>query len=91
MLVGRIRPHRTTTANVEAPSLEAVHAQLAELTPAGYDLVSAPVSMPAGVSTLTAVGTFALRDGAQEIEADGMPALLGNVPDGWQLLSVRSL
>jgi hypothetical protein len=91
MYVGRIRPRSTTTAEVEASSLADIQATLAELAPAGHELVAAPVQMVTGSAVLKAVGTFSRRDDAQDIEADDREALFAKVPEGWQLLSVRKL
>ncbi|EQM81796.1 MULTISPECIES: hypothetical protein [Microbacterium] len=35
-------------------------------------------------------GKFQRRDGLREIEAENMDALIALVPEGWQLLSVRT-
>lgn len=42
-----------------------------------------------GVRTIEA--RWQRRDGIEEIEADDMAALAAKVPDGWQMLSVRSV
>lgn len=91
MYVGRIRPRNTVTVPVEAPSLAEVQSALAAVTPAGHELVASPVQMVTGSPMLTAVGTFARRDGARDIEADDRAALFAKVPEGWQLLSVREV
>lgn len=89
MLIGSIRPVETRTVDVTAPSLEAVHADLESQRPAGFDLVSAPVRMIKGAALMETTGKFARRDEPSEIEAVDMDTLIGKVPDGWQLLSVR--
>lgn len=35
-------------------------------------------------------GKFQRRDGTQELEAENMDALQAKIPEGWQLLSVRT-
>ncbi|MCR2824488.1 hypothetical protein [Microbacterium sp. zg.Y909] len=45
--------------------------------------------MTKGTITVTAVATIVRRDGGREIEADDMPALKAQVPEGWQLVHVR--
>lgn len=47
--------------------------------------------MGKGTTLLTAVGTFVRRDGARDIEAADRPALDAQIPDGWALITVRSL
>ncbi|MGM7670664.1 hypothetical protein [Microbacterium sp. A93] len=89
MLIGLMRPVETTSVDVEAADLAAVQTQLALQKPQGFDLISAPVKMIKGASTLKATGTFARRDQIQQIDADDMDALLAKVPEGWQLLNVR--
>jgi len=90
VLIGLIRPVETQSFEIEGSDLADVKDQFAALRPDGFDLVSAPVEMVKGAAVLKAVGTFARRDQVTEIEADDMDALTAKVPDGWQLLSVRS-
>ncbi|WP_298040802.1 hypothetical protein [uncultured Microbacterium sp.] len=90
MLIGLMRPVEVQTFDVESADLAGVQNQLEALRPEGFDLISAPVRMIKGAPVLEATGTFARRDGIREIEGDDMDALLAQVPDGWQLLSVRS-
>ncbi len=91
MLIGLMRPVETTSVPVEAADLAGVQEQLAAHRPDGFDLISAPVEMIKGAAVLKAVGTFARRDQVTEIEADDMAALRAKVPEGWQLLNVRSV
>lgn len=90
MLIGTIRPQETRTITLQGASLEDIREQAITQTPAGWDLVSAPVTMTNASTMLTATATLARRDGAREVEADDMDRLLQLVPDGWELLSVRS-
>lgn len=89
VLIGTIRPRETSTAEVEARSLEEAHTLLEQQAPAGFVLTDAPVRMGKGTDTLTASGTYSRRDGVRDIEADDMAALRAQVPDGWILLHVR--
>ncbi|WP_091232681.1 hypothetical protein [Microbacterium sp. 3J1] len=90
MLVAMIRPRETATADVIGTTLEDVAEQLAAQRQPGFDLVSSPVRMLKGEAKMEATGTFRRVDGIREIEADDMAALEARVPDGWQVLSVRS-
>lgn len=90
MLHALIRPHESHKIEVSADSLVGIRDQLAEQLPDGYHLTDAPLTMAAGKTALTAVGTFARRDGIREIEAPNMDALRDLVPEGWIMLSVRS-
>ncbi len=85
-----MRPVESQSFPVEAADLAGIQAQLDDLRPDGFDLVSSPVEMIKGAAVLKAVGTFARRDQVTEVEADDMDALLAKVPEGWQLLNVRS-
>lgn len=88
MLTGRIRSTQTRTVQAEADTLLDLKRKLARDAPAGFELVKAPVKMDHG--TLKCVATFAARGDVREIEAEDFPALRAKVPEGWQLLSVRS-
>lgn len=44
-----------------------------------------------GSTALTATATYRRVDGIREIEADDRAALFAKVPDGWQMLGVRSI
>lgn len=90
MLIGLMRPVETQSFDIEAADLAEVQEQFEKMRPAGFDLISAPVEMIKGAAVLKAKGTFARRDGVEQIEADDMDALLAKVPEGWQLLNVRS-
>lgn len=91
VLIGSIRPVETRTVTVEAHSLEEAHALLEQQRPAGFDLANAPVQMGKGTTLLTAVGAYVRRDGGREIEAADRAALDAQVPDGWALVSIRSV
>lgn len=90
MLTGLIRPLEIPSVDVEGDSLADIHAKLTVQVPAGWELTKAPAAMTAGSTALKATGTTKCRDGMQEIEADTMTKLEAKVPDGWQMLSVRS-
>lgn len=90
MLYALIRPNESHKIDVSADSLVGIRDQLAAKLPEGYDLTDAPLTMAAGKTALTAVGTFARRDGVREIEAVDMATLRSLVPEGWIMLSVRS-
>lgn len=91
MLIGSIRPVETRTATVEAHSLAEAHALLEQQCPPGFDLANVPVHMGKGTTLLTAVGTYVRRDGGREIEAADRAPLDAQVPDGWALVSMRSV
>lgn len=84
-----MRPRENRSVDVEAPDLAGIQEKLEQQRPEGFDLVSAPVEMIKGAASMKATGTFQRRDGIEQIEADGMDALLAKVPEGWQLLNVR--
>lgn len=90
VLYALIRPVEVTSIDVTGSSLEDVHAQLASQAPAGFDLISAPARMLKGSAAIETTGTFARRDGIREIEGETLAALEAQVPEGWQMLSVRS-
>ena len=90
MLIGLMRPVEVQSVSLEGTDLADIQSQLEAQRPEGFDLVSSPVEMIKGAAVLKAVGTFARRDQVTEIEADDMDALLAKVPDGWQLLNVRT-
>lgn len=91
MFIGTIAPVETLTVDLEGHSLEEIHARAMSAMPPGFELVSAPVRMVKGSTALTAVATFARTDGRREVEADDREGLRSRVPDGWRLLSIRSL
>lgn len=90
MLIGTIRKTETRTVELEGESLADIAAKAAEATPSGWELQSAPVRMRKGSRTLDATATIARRDEIREIEADDQTSLEAKLPDGWQLLSVRT-
>lgn len=85
-----MRPVETTSASVEAASLEEIQELLESHRPEGFDLISSPVEMIKGASILKSTGTFARRDQVTEIQAEDLDGLHAKVPEGWQLLSVVS-
>lgn len=90
MYTGTIRPDETRTAELTGNSLEEIHAAAIAQQPAGFELVAAPVRMIKGSTALTATATFRRVDSVRQIEAADRTALFAQVPDGWQLLEVRS-
>lgn len=88
MLNALIRPVESHTVEVAGISLDEIYAQIESHAPAGFDLVSAPVRMLKGAQGIQATARFDRRDGVREISADDMGALEGQVPEGWQILSV---
>ncbi|GAA4483391.1 hypothetical protein [Microbacterium panaciterrae] len=91
MLIGIVRPVESKTATVQAEELDEIQDLLAAQTPPGWELASAPVAMAKKDTVLTAEGTIVRRDGVEEIEADDMAALEAKVPEGYRLLSVRTV
>lgn len=91
MLIGLIRPVENHTVTLKGEDLAEVRAQLTAQAPAGWDLVSAMATMEKAGSMRSVEGKFQRRDGMQEIEAENMDALQTKVPEGWQLLSVRTV
>ena len=89
MLVGLIRPAETQTLELEGDSLADVQQKARAAAPGGWDLLSVPVRMAKGTTALSATATLARRDAVREIQAEDMAALRAQVPEGWQLLSVR--
>lgn len=91
MLIGTIRPREIRTVEVEGDSLIDIQDKLEALRPAGFDLVKSTAHPIKGSTLLSSVGTFARRDGVREIEAGDRAALEAKVPDGYELLHVRSI
>lgn len=89
MLIGMIRPREIRTITVQAEELDEIQDLIRAQSPAGWETISAPVSMSKKDTMMTAEGTVARRDGVTEIEADDMETLQAKVPEGYQLLSVR--
>lgn len=85
-----MRPVETTSVRVEGASLEEIQTLLESHRPAGFDLISSPVEMIKGAAVLKSEGTFARRDQVTEIQAEDLDGLHALVPEGWQLLSVRT-
>lgn len=87
MLFALIRPAETYTATVEGTDIPELRAQLIAEAPAGWEMVSAHVTMrPGGIRILE--GRFERREKPTRIEAADMALLEAQVPDGWKLLSV---
>lgn len=76
MLFASIRPSESRTLDVQGASLEDVYAKLEQQTPAGFDLVSAPVRIK-GAALMEATATFHRREAPTAIEADDMATLAG--------------
>ncbi|MFF1540510.1 hypothetical protein ACFVWL_10540 [Microbacterium sp. NPDC058269] len=55
-----------------------------------WDLVSAMATMEKAGAMRSVEGKFQRRDGLREVQAENMDALQAKVPEGWQLLSVRT-
>lgn len=87
MLIGMIRLVETRTRDVAGEGLESLAEQLT--APPGWELISAPALPTKGKTELHATGTFARRDAIREIEAEDRAGLDAQIPDGWQLLSIR--
>ncbi len=83
-----IRRVETQQVEVSGEGLPSVQEQLAAATPAGFDLVSAPVSMKSGSTAITALGTFERRDETREIEGASMDDLRAQTPEGWRMMYV---
>ncbi|MBP1325327.1 hypothetical protein JOF28_000559 [Leucobacter exalbidus] len=88
MLHAMIRPVEEFKTEVKGEGLEEIYERLEEARPEGFDLILAPVAMAKGETAITAVGSFAKRDGLRVIEADNMVALRALLPEGWQMLNV---
>lgn len=91
MLIGLIRPLETHTVTLKGEDLADVRGQLTAQAPAGWDLVSAMATMEKAGAERSVEGKFERRDGMREIEADDMTALQALVPEGWRMLSVRTV
>lgn len=91
MLIGAIRPTETVELQAKGDSLEAIAAALQVQIPDGWELVQQKVSMIKGSTMLTAVGRVSRWGEIREVEGDDMAGVRSRVPDGWQLLSVRSV
>ncbi|PRB14450.1 hypothetical protein [Microbacterium sp. MYb62] len=90
MLIGLIRPVEKHAITLEGEDIADVRAQLHAQAPDGWDLVSAKPTMKTGESVRSVEGKFERRDGFREIEAADMAALEAQVPEGWQMLYVRT-
>lgn len=91
MYVGVIRPVETRTVAVERSGLEEITALVAAQTPENWQVTSTKVSMPKESSVLHAEASLARRDGISEIQGEDYAAILAAVPDGHQLLHVRTV
>ncbi|WP_053386982.1 hypothetical protein [Leucobacter japonicus] len=90
MLIATIRKLETVTVEVAGEGLPEIQELLEQHRPEGFDLTSAPVAMLKGQTAITATGTYSKRDGLQEIEGADLADVRSKVPDGWQILNVRS-
>lgn len=81
-----IRKVEHVTVEVVGDGLPEIATELERQRPEGFDLVSSPVTMKAGSTVLSAVGTYARRDEVRELHGATRAELLAQVPDGWQLL-----
>jgi hypothetical protein len=90
MLIGLIRPIENHTVTLKGEDVAGVRAQLTAQAPDGWDLVSAMATMEKAGAMRSVEGKFQRRDGMQELEAETMDALQAKLPEGWQLLSVRT-
>lgn len=91
MYVGAIRPVETRTVEVEGSGLEEIAELVAAQTPENWQVTGTKVSMPKESSILRAEATLARRDGVSEIQGEDYAAILAAVPDGHQLLHVRTV
>ena len=91
MFIGTIRPDETRTIELTGNSLEEIHAAAIAQLPDGFELVAAPVQMVKGSTALTATATYRRVVPVREVEADDRAALFGKVPEGWRMLSVRTV
>ena len=73
MLIGTIRPDETRTSPVQGEELDEIQPLVAAQTPAGWEIVEAPVAMSKKDTILTCEATIARRDGLQEIEGSRRP------------------
>ncbi|WP_353144728.1 hypothetical protein [Acinetobacter pragensis] len=91
MLIGLTRPVETRTVSVGGEGLPEVAQLVAEQTPEGWLPTVIPVEMSKHETTLRSVATIARRDQLEEIEGADLAAVQANVPEGYQLLSVRAI
>lgn len=91
MLIGLMRPVESRTVEVQGASLEGLHSAVAAQLPEGWVIAEVPAAMPKGSQLLTSTATIVRRDGVTRVEADDLVSLEAKVPDGWQLLTVRSV
>ena len=86
----RAMTRRIETQQVEVSGygLPEIQERLTAATPAGFDLVSAPVAMQKASTEITAKATFERRDETREIENANMDELRAATPEGWQLMYV---
>ncbi|GAB6855951.1 hypothetical protein [Microbacterium xylanilyticum] len=90
MLIGTIRPDESRTITVQGEELDEIQALVAAQTPAGWEIISAPVAMAKKDTILTAEATIARRDGLQEIEGVDLEDIRTRVPVGFKLIAVRA-
>ena len=90
MLIGTIRPIETRTITVQGEELDEIQALIQAQTPDGWEIVIAPVAMSKKDTILTCEATTARRDGLQEITGADLDEIRASMPDGFQLISVRT-
>lgn len=90
MLAGVIRRNDGGEIDAEEETQAEVRAALEAQVPDGHMLTDATVAMMKGTTRIRATGRYRSTE-TKDIEADDMPALLAEVPDGWSLISVRAL
>jgi len=90
VLVGTVRTTEKLQATVEGHLLDELREAAAGVTPDGFELVSIQPKMSKGSALLTGE-VVARRNELSQIEADSMGALRAIVPEGWQLIAVRSV
>nr|WP_274638184.1 hypothetical protein [Microbacterium bovistercoris] len=89
MLFGRIRPVEVREITVEADGIDAARAQVDAQVPPGWALTDAAATMAKASVLIILRAKMARRDGVDDIQAADMAALRSQVPEGWQLVSVR--
>lgn len=89
VLVGMIQTTETRQFDLEGDSLEELYAAAAAVVPDGWVTTLLRPIMQKGSTHLKGTVT-ARRHELAEVEGDSIDALRASVPDGWQLVSVRT-
>lgn len=90
MYTALIRPVETKSIAIEeAAGLEEVAARIAAEVPEGWAVISSHVKKAGSLLECSAL--IARRDGIEELEGVDLSDLRGRVPEGYHLLSVRSV